>query len=64
MTLFEMIDELEPLIPEAEIKKTKALQSHIWTRDHPEEWRRIVKKRNDKRQKKGEKHERVGTGDS
>lgn len=51
-SLFEQIDALEPIIPEDEMNKTNALRQHIWTKDHPEEWKRIVKKQNDKRSTK------------
>ena len=61
MTMFEMIDALEPIIPERGMNRTKALRRHIWAKDNPEAWRAIVKKQNDKR--KGDNHERVGAGD-
>lgn len=53
-SLFEQIDALKPIIPEDEMNKTNALRQHIWTKDHPDEWKRIVKKQNDKRSVKRE----------
>ena len=48
-TLFEQIDSLEPTLSEADLNQSRAAKHMIWKKDHPEEWRRIVKRNNDKR---------------
>lgn len=48
-TLFEYIDSLEPTLSDADLNQLRTAQNMIWKKDHPEEWRRIVKRHNDKK---------------
>lgn len=59
MTMFEMIDELEPIIPESEMNALHATAHHIWKKDNPEAHKEIVRRYNAKRgtKKKGERNE-------
>jgi len=50
-TLFEQIDSLEPTLSGADLNQLRTAQHGIWKKDHPEEWRRIVKRHNDKKAK-------------
>jgi len=64
MTMFEMIDAMEPIIPEREMNAMHALAYRIWTKDNPEAHKEIVRRHNAKRStKKEDRHERVGAGD-
>lgn len=58
MTMFEMIDELEPIIPESEMMRYKADRQRNWCHENPEAFKRLWKKRNQHRRKKGERNER------
>lgn len=48
-TLFEQIDSLEPTLSGADLNQSRTSQNMIWRKDHTEEWRRIVKRYNDKK---------------
>lgn len=50
-TLFEQIDALEPAVTEADLRRLKADIYAAWKKDHPEEWRRIVKRYNNKKKR-------------
>lgn len=58
MTMFEMIDELEPVITDKEIKQYKADCQRNWRQENPEAFKRLWKKNNRRRPKKGERNER------
>ena len=58
MTMFEMIDELEPIIPESEMNRYKADCQRYWRQENPEAFKRLWKKNNRRRPKKGEHNER------
>lgn len=59
MTMFEMIDDLEPIIPESEMNALRAAAHHIWKKDNPEAYKEIVRRYNAKLStKKEDKHER------
>ena len=58
MTMFEMIDELEPIIPESEMNRYKADSQRYWRQENPEAFKRLWKKNNRRRPKKGERNER------
>lgn len=57
MTMFEMIDELEPLIPEQEMKRYYADHARRWRRDNPEAFKRLYTKNNLRRKKKDDINE-------
>ena len=48
MTMFQMIDELEPIIPEREMNALHALTHRIWTKNNPEAHKAIYDRRNAK----------------
>lgn len=58
MTMFEMIDELEPIIPEREMMQYKADCQRNWRHENPEAFKRLWKKNNQRRPRKGENNER------
>lgn len=59
MTMFEMIDELEPIIPESEMRKYYNSMNYNWRRENPEAYKLLYTKYNNKRRsKKGERNER------
>ena len=49
MTMFEMIDSLEPIIPQTEMNALRAVRSQIWTKNNPEAHKAIYDRRNAKR---------------
>ena len=51
-SLFEQIDSLEPLIPQEEMNATNYIRWRLWREEHPEQYRAIVKRSNDKRKNK------------
>ena len=62
MTMFEMIDELEPIIPESEMNRYKADCQRYWRQENPEAFKRMYTKNNQRRtNKKEDDNERVGT---
>ena len=63
MTMFEMIDELEPIIPESEMRKYYNSMNYKWRRENPEAYKLLYTKYNNKRRtnKKEDDNERVGT---
>ena len=54
MTMFEMIDELEPIIPQSEFDALHAVRHTIWTKINPEAHREIVRRSNAKRSQRKE----------
>lgn len=52
MTMFEMIDELEPVISEREMMQYKADVARHWRQENPEAFKRLWKKNNERRTKK------------
>ena len=52
MTMFQQIDSLEPLIPQEEMNATNYVRWRLWCEEHPEQYRAIVKRSNDKRKDK------------
>lgn len=62
MTMFEMIDELEPIIPEREMNKYYADQQRNWRQENPEAFKRLYTKNNQRRSKKEGEDERLGAG--
>ena len=62
MTLFEIIDGLEPLIPDSEINAANYARFKVWRHEHPEQYKAIVKRHNDKR--KGDRKNDRTDGDS
>ena len=52
MTMFQQIDSLEPLIPQDEMNATNYIRWRLWCEEHPEQYRAIVKRSNDKRKDK------------
>ena len=52
MTMFQQIDSLEPLVPQEEINATNYIRWRLWCDEHPEQYRAIVKRSNDKRKDK------------
>lgn len=51
-SLFEQIDALEPIIPQEEMNATNYIRWRLWCEEHPEQYRAIVKRSNDKRKDK------------
>lgn len=49
MTMFEMIDALEPIIPQREMNAMHALTHRIWTKNNPEAHKAIYDRQNAKR---------------
>lgn len=49
MTMFEMIDELEPIIPQQEMNALNYSRLRVWQHEHPDLYKAIVKRNNDKR---------------
>lgn len=58
MTMFEMIDELEPIIPEREMMRYKADCNRNWRQENPEAFKRLWKKNNRRRPRKVDDNER------
>lgn len=54
MTMFEMIDELEPVISEREMMQYKADVARHWRQENPEAFKRLWKKNNEHRSSKKE----------
>lgn len=50
--MFQQIDSLEPLIPQEEMNATNYIRWRLWCDEHPEQYRAIVKRSNDKRKDK------------
>ena len=60
--MFEMIDELEPVISEREMMQYKADVARYWRQENPEAFKRLYTKNNQRRtNKKEDDNERVGT---
>ena len=57
MTMFQQIDSLEPLIPQEEMNATNYIRWRLWCDEHPEQYRAIVKRSNDKRKDKAKEGE-------
>lgn len=57
MTMFEMIDELEPIIPEREMMQYKADVARHWRHENPEAFKRLCEKNNRRMPKKGDTNE-------
>lgn len=57
MTMFQQIDSLEPLIPQEEMNATNYIRWRLWCEEHPEQYRAIVKRSNDKRKDKAKEWE-------
>ncbi len=57
MTMFQQIDSLEPLIPQEEMNATNYIRWRLWCEEHPEQYRAIVKRSNDKRKDKAKEGE-------
>lgn len=56
-SLFEQIDALEPIIPQEEMNATNYIRWRLWCEKHPEQYRAIVKRSNDKRKDKAKEGE-------
>lgn len=56
-SLFEQIDALEPIIPQYEMNATNYIRWRLWCEEHPEQYRAIVKRSNDKRKDKAKEGE-------
>ena len=54
MTMFEMIDSLEPIIPQTEMNALHAVRHTIWTKTNPEAHKAIYDRYNAKRTQKEE----------
>lgn len=52
MTMFQQIDSLEPLISQEEMNATNYIRWRLWCEEHPEQYRAIVKRSNEKRKDK------------
>ena len=59
MTMFQMIDALEPIIPQAEMDALYAVRHTIWVRNNPEAHKAIYDKYNAKRKERREKSDCV-----
>ena len=57
MTMFQQIDSLEPHIPQEEMNATNYIRWRLWCEEHPEQYRAIVKRSNDKRKDKAKEGE-------
>ena len=56
MTMFEMIDALEPIIPQREMDAPHAVRHTIWTKTNPEAHREIIQRYNAKRTQREEEN--------
>ena len=56
MTMFQMIDALEPIIPQAEMDALYAVRHTIWVRNNPEAHREIIQRYNAKRTQREEEN--------
>lgn len=55
MTMFQMIDQLEPLIPQEEMNALHNSTHYLWTKNNPEAHKAIYDRHNAKRaEKRGE----------
>lgn len=62
MTMFEMIDELEPIIPEREMRKYYNGMQYNWRYENPEAYKLLYTKYNQRKSsKKEDDNERMGT---
>ena len=57
MTMFQMIDQLEPLIPQEEMNALHNSTHYLWTKNNPEAHMEIIKRNNAKQYAKRKERE-------